>query len=244
MARKGENIFKRKDGRWEARYIHHYDENGRAVYRYIYAHSYTEAKEKRLRAMCEPDVTVATSEDATSLGYLCSKWLCDVRTSVKESTYSRYYMTVKRYIMPGMGDVEVSSVGAKEINAFSQRLLLGEGGRGGLSAKTVTDIIVVLKSILKYGVCAGYATGQIAGVRYPAKDARRITIIDDARLTELERVLLKSDKSIAVGILISLYTGVRIGELCGLRWRDVDFENGLMSVRCTVERISEVDPLS
>ena len=244
MARKGENIFKRKDGRWEARYIHHYDENGRAVYRYLYARSYTVAKEKRLRAMSEPEVAVVTSDDQTSLAFLCNKWLCDVKMSVKESTYSRYYMTVKRYIVPAMGDERVSAIGAREINAFSQQLMSRGDSSDGLSAKTVTDIIVVLKSILKYGVSDGYATGQMTGVRYPAKEPRRVSIIEDAKLTELENLLISSEKRIAVGVLISLYTGVRIGELCGLRWRDVDIENGLMRICRTVERISEVDPLA
>ena len=244
MARKGENIFKRKDGRWEARYIHHYDVNGRAIYRYLYARTYREAKEKRLRAMSEPEVEVATSDEQTSLHFLCNKWLCDVRMSVKESTYSRYYTTVKKYILPGMGDERVSDIGAKEINAFSQRLMRYGGTGSGLSSKTVTDIIVVLRSILKYGMSDGYVTGEMSGVRYPAKEVKRVAIIEDAELTELENLLMRSEKRIAVGVLLSLYTGVRIGELCGLLWRDVDFENGLMNVRRTVERISEVDPLA
>ena len=91
MSRHGESIYKRKDGRWEARYIHHY-ENGVAKYRYLYAHSYAEAKAKRLEELAQPESIRASGvKSVARFKELCMLWLADVKPTVKESTYTRYY---------------------------------------------------------------------------------------------------------------------------------------------------------
>jgi len=86
-SRRGENIFKRKDGRWEARYIHHY-ENGQAKYRFLYGRTYAEAKEKRQEEMrlLPREPAVRSRCQFLELGNL---WLESIRVSVKESTYTR-----------------------------------------------------------------------------------------------------------------------------------------------------------
>lgn len=246
MARKGENIFKRKDGRWEARYIHHYEANGTAVYRYVYARSYAEARERRRLAMSSPEVYRAPSpESEHTLEFLCNKWLSDIKMSVKESTFTRYFRTVRHYIVPNLGFMRLGELDSKIINAFSEKLLRSGGLRGGeLSAKTVTDVLVTLKTILKYGAAEGDVVSSIDGVRYPQRENKKIRIIDESTRDELEKILFRDHDRVSLGILISLFTGMRIGELCGLRWGDVDFENRTISVRRTVERISDIDPLS
>ena len=99
MPRRGENIFKRKDGRWEARYIYDYD-NGKAKYKYIYGKTYAEVKIKRnifieaINAKAEVESKrYATVEEIALL------WLQDIRSSVKEVTYTRYHRIVNKYIM-------------------------------------------------------------------------------------------------------------------------------------------------
>ena len=100
MPRKGENIYKRKDGRWEARYIHHY-EGGKAKYKSIYGNSYTEVRAKRLEELSKPENMKATAvKQLSTLQEICVLWLKTKKPDVKESTYTRYVRAVDKYILP------------------------------------------------------------------------------------------------------------------------------------------------
>ena len=152
MPRKGENIFKRKDGRWEARYIHHY-ENGVAKYRYVYGTTYMEAKRKRAEDQCVFGMnTKKTKLTNYTFETLSTEWLNSVKHTVKESTYARYVRIVKRYLCPNFSDKPSVLFDALQINKL-ETLLLTEGGCHGnpLSPKTVSDIICVFILIAKFG---------------------------------------------------------------------------------------------
>ena len=241
MSRRGENIFKRKDGRWEARYIHHY-ENGQAKYRFLYGRTYAEAKEKRQEEMRllprEPDV-----RSRCRFRELGNLWLESIRVSVKESTYTRYRRILFQYIYPRVGDIQVSHLDVKAGGALTGSLLESGGVNGGaLAPKTVSDILCVLKAVLRYGRENRYPCADLQGLRAPLRQKAPVqTFGKDAR-TRLEQGLLAARDTVSLGILTTLYTGVRIGELCGLRWEDVDLENGLIHVRHTVERIANLAP--
>jgi len=131
----------------------------------------------------------------------------------------------------------------KVVNAFSERLLQNGGKFGNrLSAKTVTDILAVLKSIIKFGVQNEYLASGIEGVRYPGREGKQIAILTDENRKTLERALNEDVGSTEMGILLSLFTGMRLGELCGLTWQDVDWHSRIITVRRTVERIKNLDP--
>lgn len=162
MARRGESIFKRKDGRWEARYICCY-EDGKAKYRYIYGDSYAEAKQKRNAELANAsEAVMPVSKPQITMDELSGLWLTDIRASVKESTYSRYFRTVNKYISPKLGKLKVFKLDAHVINRYSEGLLNGGGLRGqSLSAKTVTDILCVIQSIFKFGRVFGYPCSDL-----------------------------------------------------------------------------------
>ena len=245
MSRKGENIFRRKDGRWEARYIHHY-ESGRAVYRFIYGKTYTEAKEKRklLISVCENEKHTGKKSDLT-FEDLCKKWLSDVKLSVKESTYTRYERIVTKYVLSNIGNPDMLSMDARRINSFAKELLLFGGLTGkGLSPKSVSDVLCVLKSILKFGVMHGEIDINLDGIRHPQKEGKQIEVLSDANRTRLEKILFSKKSPLNLGIMLSLFCGLRIGEICGLRWGDVDFEGKTLSVLRSVERISNIAPFA
>lgn len=101
MARTGENIYKRKDGRWEARYIAFYDENKKAKYKYLYARTYTEAKAKLLmvqKYICSTN-EVKNSRGKEKYGYWLDEWLRTKQLSAKESTYICYRNTIENHII-------------------------------------------------------------------------------------------------------------------------------------------------
>ncbi|MBE6550994.1 MAG: hypothetical protein E7665_02540 [Ruminococcaceae bacterium] len=100
MSRRGESIYKRKDGRWEARYIHHY-EAGKARYRYLYGKTYSEVKAKRTSELSlSENVTVSNVKRIARFEELCKIWLTDIKSNIKESTYTRYHRIVYSYLLP------------------------------------------------------------------------------------------------------------------------------------------------
>ena len=241
MSRKGENIFKRKDGRWEARYIHHY-EGGHAKYRFLYAHSYAEAKEKKLEEMRQfPKEPLIRSQ--CRFRELGNQWLESIKAAVKESSYARYQRILFYYLYPRIGEVSVGLLDARTCIAL-ESTLLAEGGKqgGSLSPKTVSDIVCVLKTVSRYGRDTGYPCPDLHALRRPQNQKKPISTLSEDRRIALERALLDARDTVSLGVLVTLFTGLRIGELCGLRWEDVDLENGLIHVRRTVERIEDFTP--
>ena len=183
MSRKGENIFRRRDGRWEARYIHHY-ENGKPKYHYLYAASYAEARAKKQYAMSL--LGADTLElPPNSFETVARRWLCDVRVSVKESTYTRYYRTVEKFLLPRFSALDVSEIDRAAVNRFTEHLVKDGGIRGGgLSPKSVSDILCVLKAIINFGEAEGLVFGNIAGIRFPQRAKRLLRLLCPLRKIE------------------------------------------------------------
>lgn len=245
MARRGENIFKRRDGRWEAR-VAEYRENGQKAYRSLYGSSYTEVKAKKeeyLSHMCGGRPPAARKTVAFS--WLADCWLASVKSTVKESTYTRYYRAAHSYLMPQFGKYAIARLDSAAIDRFKDELLTVGGRRGGgLSEKTVIDILSVLKFILIYAAKEGYPTLSTSLIRAPRRKKREMQTFPSEKLNQLEDILLKSDDNISLGILLTLHTGLRNGEMCGLRWEDVCFNSKTVRIRRTVERIADLDPLT
>ena len=148
MARKGENIYKRKDGRWEGRYIKARSENGKAIYGYVYASSYNDVRKKRHSAM---------NTDQDSFSQLSNNWLSSIRSQVKESTYTKYNNILQSYLLPEFADTSINSVTSSQIQKFCDGLLTHGGTSGeGLSPKTVADILSLIRSILRYAQIQGF----------------------------------------------------------------------------------------
>lgn len=243
MARKGENIFKRKDGRWEARYIHHY-ENGVAKYRYLYAPTYTEVKAKRLHELFKLSQTKPVPfKQSTTFSELAEKWLSHIQNTVKESTYTRYARIVHSYLHPHTKNILVCKMDIPYIQHLTESLSQKGGVKGDpLAPKTVTDIICVLKAIFRYGQENGYPCINLTQIHTPKRKKSTKTILpEDIRLL-IEHSTWQAQDTTGLGILLTLFTGLRIGEVCGLQWGDFDFKNQIVTIQRTVERISELTP--
>ena len=143
MARRGENIYKRKDGRQEGRYKSGYRENGQAKYRSVYGHSYAEVRTE-LAPLKITTPAMSTSCRLT-VKKLFSEWLSAVKLRVKPSTYANYQMKIEKHILPSFGGIRYDSLTVQMLNSFIEDKL-----NSGLSAKYVSDIIIVFKSMAKY----------------------------------------------------------------------------------------------
>lgn len=245
MERRGENIFKRKDGRWEAR-IGEFGTDGIRRYRSISTKTSAEVKAKMKEYFeLNQSQTVPKTDETVTFFQVAEHWLTAVKNSVKESTYTRYHRNVYSYLTPYFGEYAVSAINSDLVNRFKNELLTDGGKHGkGLSAKTVIDILSVLKLVLIHAAEEGYQTMNISLIRNPKRTHSEIRTVPKEEYERLENILLNSDNKISLGILLTLHTGIRNGELCGLRWEDFNFGSNTMKIRRTVERISDLDPLT
>ena len=143
MARRGENIYKRKDGRWEGRYKNGVKSDGTVRYSSIYGKSYAEVKsllsEKRIKS-----AMMSVPKNLT-LNDLFMMWFADIRLKVKESTYTNYQMKYEKHIQPALGKIPYDKLTADKLNDFVQ-VKLSEG----LSPKYTADIVGVIRSVCRY----------------------------------------------------------------------------------------------
>jgi len=100
MSRVGKNIYKRKDGRWEGRYIKGYNELSKAVYGFVYAKTYREVKNKLLTAQSATGSNTSSYGSKLTFADITQKWLCNISLTVKQSTYARYVFVLERHILP------------------------------------------------------------------------------------------------------------------------------------------------
>lgn len=225
MARRGENIYKRKDGRYEGRYIKYYDITGKAVYGYIYSKNYMDLKGRLLQ--CKTGTATVHSGANTTLGEWMNAWLFSQET-LKPTTKNVYKGHIKNHIIPAMGQIRLYKLNSELLQIFINNL--------NLSPSTVKTIF----SILKSGLCAAQEQGFIrniwAKVKLPKSEKSIVRILSVSEQQRLETILQEDED---IGILICLYTGMRIGELCALQWENVDFENAVIRVMGTQARTED-----
>lgn len=230
MARKGENIYKRKDGRWEGRYKVGYNDSGTAKYRSIYGKTYQSVKEKLVALKAVP-VTRSSSCKLT-VKVLFEEWLSAVKLKVKQSTYANYRMKADKHILPEFGGIRYDTLTVKMLHTFIDKKL-----SDGLSAKYVSDIVIVFKSMAKYISRVHGFSNPLADVILPKVTKKDMQLLSEIQQNQLCRYLMENINNTSLCVLLSLYTGLRVGEVCGLKWSDIDFEKSILTVKRTVQRI-------
>lgn len=230
MPRKGENIYKRRDGRWEGRYKVGFNESGKVKYRSVYGHSYAEVKDKLLPLKAGPYLKTAACN--LTVKELFDEWLSGIKIRVKASTYANYHMKVEKHIIPVFGDLRYDMLTVQMIHAFIDEKLIS-----GLSPKYVSDVIIVFKAMGKY-TSKVYGTKNIlADVVNPKYVKEEKPLLTQTQQRKLCNYLLSNLNATSMCVLLSYYTGLRVGEVCGLMWDDIDFDKSILAVRRTVQRI-------
>lgn len=226
MPKRGENIRKRKDGRWEARII---TDTGKT--KSIYAHSYREVKEKMKKP---PDETV-TSFDKSDFTFkdICNLWLTDNEIRNKKSTTAKYKSLCRNHIFPYFENIKPNEIKENHINAFIRQKTC----QCTLAAKTIHDIITLLIQIIRYGENNGYIPPVKNNILSPSVPKKELDILTEAEQKTLVNSIKNNITAENIGILLSLFAGLRLGEICALQWGDIDFNNGLISVTKTMQRI-------
>jgi integrase len=235
MARRGENIYKRKDGRYEGRYIKGRNISGKPVFGYVYARSYAETKQilTLAKASSERRENVQIVGNGTLADFL-SVWLnSTIRERVKLSTYAQYHARIHQYILPALGRIPVSRLTKEQVLAFIRELQVRS-----LAASTIRNIMGVLCLAMKYAADSRLTIANPCDrLALPQPDVSERRALERTEQVKLEQLLTYADSSVALGVLLSLYTGLRIGEICALRWDDVDLAARTLTVRSTLQRI-------
>lgn len=238
MPRRGENIRKRKDGRWEARYPIGRNEQGTKIYASVYGRTYREVKEKRQLAL-ERNNLIVRSKDEYVFKDVLQFWLEGNRIRLKESTIYRYSYLIETHILPGLGDMKVDQITGPVINRYlAEKSKSGRlDGKGSLSPAYIRSIMLIVSSTLRFASENEMCDPLHTQINKPPIQPREPAILSRELQNKLENYLLQDIDETKLGVYISLYTGMRIGEICALSWEDVDLQNRVIYVRHTVARV-------
>ncbi len=238
MPRKGENIYKRKDGRWEGRYIRE-RVDGKARYGTVYGKSYREVKEKLDAIKKElEERNLAAAQNAGKVREMGNRWLEEAAVTLKESSINKYKDILSLYIYPELGDAELSEITNQQVTDF-MNLLLSTGGskQQGLSPATVAEVLSTMNSIRVYALRNDHRvvfTSDCIDLKREQGDIRVFSLEEEETLLQYLQANLDLT---ALGILVCLYTGIRVGELCAMSWDDISLSECKMHVCKAMQRV-------
>lgn len=166
-----------------------------------------------------------------TINQITEEWKEEKKKYVKKSTYAAYQLLIQNHIKPYFGDLY-------EVNEEKVQQFVFDKLDAGLSEKTIRDIIIVLKMILKFGIKNGYLEYIQIDAKFPSKQEKKdLDVLSKVDQKKFMEHLRNNFTFKNLGIFICLSTGMRIGEICGLRWCDVDTVEGVIKVRHTLQRI-------
>jgi len=240
MPRKGENIYKRKDGRWEGRYIKSRTSDGKSIYGYVYAKTYRDVKKKLHAAAYSIKTTIVPNTDLESFEGVAMEWFENIKLQTKESTSNKYWNLLNSYILPVYAEQLLRDISCDFIENYCNTLLVSGGSKkAGLSPKTVSDILSVIRNILKFAIKRGKyvpCDGRGIQIKQASKEMR---VLSKSEQENLCQYLKSEPNSCNIGILICLFTGLRVGEVCALRWEDVSFPEQTIRIHQTLQRVQD-----
>lgn len=162
-------------------------------------------------------------------------WKKDKQQYVKQSTISAYTLILENHILPAFGDK--CQLSEEDIQGFALQKL-----NNGLGQKTVKDILIVLKMIQKFGVKSGLLKFQDWSVKFPTEQRKQeLEVLSVSHQKKVMQYVIDNFTFRNLGIYICLSTGMRIGEVCALKWSDIDLGTETIHVNRTIERIYIID---
>lgn len=165
------------------------------------------------------------------ISQIADLWKEEKKQFVKKSTYAAYSLIVDTHLLPAFGNL--TQVTEKEVQKFVLTKL-----QAGLSQKTIKDILIVLRMILKYGAKQQYCTYLPFDVKFPTeRECQKLSVLSIANQRKIINYVIENFTFRNLGLFICLSTGIRIGEVCALTWEDIDTDNGIIHIRKTLQRI-------
>ena len=167
----------------------------------------------------------------TKISTIINLWKEDKKQYVKKSSYSAYMLLIENHIIPSFGDKHEVLEPAVQDFVFKK---LNEG----LSKKTIKDILIVLKMILKFGMKNRLLEYQQFDIQFPTeRENNGIEVLSKSNQKKIMNYVHEHFTFKNLGIYICLSAGIRIGEICALTWEDIDIETGVIHIGKTIQRI-------
>mgnify|MGYP002549160584 FL=1 len=166
-----------------------------------------------------------------NISQIADLWKEEKRQFVKKSTFAAYSLIVETHLQPAFGNL--TAITEKDVQDFVLQKL-----NGGLSQKTIKDMLIVLRMILKFGAKKNYCVYAPIDVIFPTdRERQELEVLSIANQKKIMRFVEDNFTFRNLGLFICLSTGIRIGEICALTWDDIDTENGVIHIRKTIQRI-------
>lgn len=237
MSRHGENIYKRRDGRYEGRYVIGKTAAGKTRFGYIYGYQYTEVRNELIQKKAEQLKTDVHT--VRRCGVLLREWISrwlenELLGSVKVSSYQTYLRLVNVHLLPSLGHLPLSEVTPAAVHGFVTRM-----ETLGLAHSTVKGAFRLLNAALRSAQEEGLILkNPCKKIRVQQKEAA-----EQRALSRSEQETLRSaaTEQNDLPTLLSLYTGMRLGEVCALKWSDIDWGKKTITVRRTAQRTAGVE---
>ena len=240
MPRRKDKIHKRKDGRWEGRFFKERMANGRIRYASVYGRSYYEVKNKLETALRKQSPTRFAPVKRLTLRETGKLWLEDEKAELKPSSICRYQFLLDKHIYPTFGDMRIDQITTEMIQAFAEEKKKAKGVSGKkLTQSYIGNILVVLMDVHAYAVRKGLCASLTGTVSKPSPKRKRHRILNGKEIKKLIAYLKEQQTPVMTGVLITMYTGMRIGEVCALQWADINLDDGVIFVRKTVQRVEK-----
>lgn len=231
MARRGENIYHRKDGRWEGRYISGRHPNGKAIFTSVYGRRYQDVRQKLIEQRSVCFIPARTSGEAGfehRANYYLEK---KVRPFVKPSTYAHYRQIINHHLIPAFGALKLTDITAEHIQCYFSDAV------ACLSPGTIRNIFNLFRAILKDAFFDGHLSRQIwENVRLPSVQRSPVQVFTREEQQRFEEVVLGENR---LEFILCLYTGIRVGELCALQWQDANLRSATLHIRKSLRRVGK-----
>lgn len=235
MSRKGLNIYKRKDGRWEGR-IHRGRKGGKTQYYSVYGHTYREVRDRLLEMRA--DSRKETQKCALSVSEVMEQWLKDKQPIWKESTYACYRGIVNAHISKSVGQIPAVEFSDIRFHGFLRNIHC----RDGLPAAPAylhnigASVIQAFRHMSRE---YHYSLPVLTNMK-TIRTGSNLVLPSEAEMEQLRDFLyLHEQDSTCVGILLAYHTGIRLGELCALKWEDIDLDKGVLTVNRNMQRVKD-----
>lgn len=230
MSKRGENIYKRKDGRWEGRILIHAPDSKRIS---VYGKTYREVRDRMQEKKLLPGIVHCPKRVSEA----AEVWLASRERLLKPSSVAKYRNLVQRHILPLLGKLRICDLDRNTVSGFVRALSCGQTGSGvQLTRKTVRDVLMILEKSVRFAGELSFSVekNELSG---KAGGGKRITVLSEQEQKRLEEQLLTDTDEKKLGLLLCLYAGLRIGEICAMRWECIDLCEKTLSVNVTMQRL-------
>ncbi|MGM0216280.1 tyrosine-type recombinase/integrase [Enterococcus sp. AZ109] len=242
MARRGENIYHRKDLRWEGRYHAGRKANGQIKYGYVYGKTFEEVKEKLVPLREQAQITLAIyGKSVVTYEDFSTHWLAKRAETLKPATISSYASKLRHYLYPHLGKLSLY-----QINEALICQVIEVWKKTGLNMSSIKLVLRLLNQTLNTAVKQGILSTnpcENIQIQLPADRKKRVTSLTRKEQKKLRKTAMADSDERAKAVILAMETGMRIGEIAGLKWGAVDFDQRLIYVNHTYQRVTTLDGL-